>query len=126
MNLGHDDDDMCDDCAQAAMMGMKPACCDDVAVEIEIFDEDTCDMCGMPMQDNLCDCCAGAMSMSPGKVDVVHHGMNESFEFDKFMDNILVKESSSRSLARGDSPIRERARRHQERPINRTRYGVIK
>lgn len=44
--------------------------------------------------------------------------------FDKFMDDILIKENR-RPESSADSPIRERARRHQERPLGRIRYGVI-
>jgi hypothetical protein len=45
----------------------------------------------------------------------------ESFTFDKFMDSILVKEV--RHPQNPDSPNRERARRHQERPLNRIKFG---
>jgi hypothetical protein len=37
--------------------------------------------------------------------------------FDKFIDSILISESKRKDLS--DSPLRERIKRHQERPINR-------
>src|SRR5260221_1663833 len=41
--------------------------------------------------------------------------------FDKFIDDILIKESRSPSVkTMQDSPLRQRAARHQDRPANRT------
>jgi hypothetical protein len=37
------------------------------------------------------------------------------------MDTIVLSESKRTHT--GDSPIRERARRHQERPLGRIRFG---
>lgn len=48
---------------------------------------------------------------------------NESNNFDKFMDSILIKETRIPPVG-PESPNRERARRHQERPLGRIRYGV--
>lgn len=44
--------------------------------------------------------------------------------FDKFMDRIL-NEGARRNalLPQRDNPLRERAARHQERPLGRTRIG---
>lgn len=129
--------EMCDECAEAAEMGVETSCCGEESMEVEM---DTCDMCGMPMQDNLCDCCADAASEMLGHgghnhggghghhghhehdEEVVHVSLGERYEFDKFMDNILIKESRRPRL--GDSPLWERVRRHQDRPNNRIRYGV--
>lgn len=46
--------------------------------------------------------------------------MGEGVSFDKFMDRILLKET--RKVPAGDSPLRERAHRHQERPLGRIRF----
>jgi len=45
----------------------------------------------------------------------------QQFTFDKFMDSIVLKES--KRVPAGDSLIRERAKRHQERPLGRIRFG---
>lgn len=44
--------------------------------------------------------------------------------FNKFMDDIIIKEN--RRCTGEDSPQRERARRHQERPLGRIRFGAIR
>jgi hypothetical protein len=47
--------------------------------------------------------------------------------FDKFMDRIVIAEGHGRVIKKQpDSPQRIRAARHQDRPMNRTYYGVIK
>lgn len=46
---------------------------------------------------------------------------SESYIFNKFMDDILIKET--KFLDKSDSPNRERAKRHQERPLNRIKFG---
>jgi hypothetical protein len=61
-----------------------------------------------------------------GEAEVQPH-LPEGFEFDRFMDKILIQESAEiqRPHRRdADSLMRERANRHQDRPMNRTRYGV--
>ena len=74
---------------------------------------DYCECCDGPAQD--CQCDAGCSCGCKG-------GMNEvTYTFDKFMDNIIISESKKKPA--GDSPIRERAKRHQERPLNRIRFG---
>lgn len=64
------------------------------------------------------------------KLDAVFSGpANESIGFDKFMDDLLLKEGVHKSKARsmgGDSPQRIRAARHQERPLGRIVYGAKK
>ena len=119
-----------DECAEAAETGIETSCCGDDHED----DVDHCDMCGMPMVDNLCDCCADNMRHTHGHGHGHGHddhdgmgimytiGLKETYSFDKFMDNILLKENKRTN--KGDSPIRERIRRHQEKPLNRIRYGV--
>lgn len=49
---------------------------------------------------------------------------NESFTFDKFMDSILISENKRVPLrCEPDSPQRIRAKRNQERPLGRIRFG---
>lgn len=48
----------------------------------------------------------------------------EGASFNKFMDKILVQEAPSKKLlVENDSAQRQRAARHQERPLSRTVYG---
>lgn len=57
--------------------------------------------------------------------DAVTEG--KGLQFDKFMDNILVKEG--RTVVRQkqeDNPLRRRAALHQDRPANRTVIGPRK
>lgn len=120
-------DEMCDECAEEMEMGMgpNPSCCGEESDE-PVY----CNVCDMPIESGVCDCCVGMTSTGhamqtptiPHEIDVVDIRMHEGFQFDKFMDNILIKESHK--VVRGDSPMRERARRHQEYPINRIKYGV--
>lgn len=45
-------------------------------------------------------------------------------EFDKFMDRILIDEGQNRpAVKQEDSPQRKRAARHQDRPLNKIRFG---
>jgi hypothetical protein len=73
-----------------------------------------CPCCDSKEEDCTCD--AGCKKCSCAKKNDV----KESFTFDKFMDAILIKES--RNVPKGDSPNRERAKRHQERPLNRIKF----
>jgi hypothetical protein len=63
---------------------------------------------------------------SDGEDDVTDHRFkNENISFDKYMDNILVSEGYNRPIVKQeDTPQRKRAARNQDRPGNRTRYGV--
>lgn len=46
-------------------------------------------------------------------------------EFDKYMDKILISEGHGRPATKPeDNPQRRRAARHQDRPGNKTRFGV--
>jgi hypothetical protein len=54
---------------------------------------------------------------NPGSYD----GLQETFSFDRFMDNILLTETRTIQY-QPDSPQRERQARRQERPLGRTRY----
>jgi hypothetical protein len=49
----------------------------------------------------------------------------ESLTFDKFMDSIVMKESVRPGIKTlDDSPMRERARRNQDRPANKIKVGA--
>lgn len=50
------------------------------------------------------------------------------FEFDKFMDDILLKEEKTQKqeLDESEEPIRKLNRRYREKPKNRIVYGVKK
>ena len=57
------------------------------------------------------------------KMDAKRHGEGVD-GFDKFMDRILVAEGHNRLAPKQeDSPQRRRAARHQDRPLNKIRYG---
>jgi hypothetical protein len=49
--------------------------------------------------------------------------LNEEFNFDKHMDDILIKENVKNSKVDcvDDSDMRKRAARHQDRPANKIR-----
>lgn len=51
-------------------------------------------------------------------------GCNESAIYDKFMDATLLSEQNARkrNVELEESPMRKRIARHQERPLNRTRF----
>jgi hypothetical protein len=74
---------------------------------------DNCECCDAPRKDCSCapDCKCGCSGMTEG----------HRFNFDKFMDRIVISESKQRPTA--DSPLRKRAQRHQERPLNRIKFG---
>jgi len=64
-----------------------------------------------------CDNCGSSES----RKDDIH----ESVPFDKFMDKILINEGVGVIRQKQeDSPQRIRAARHQDRPLNKIRYGV--
>ncbi len=51
--------------------------------------------------------------------------VGEGVNFDKFMDKILISEGAGRKATPVEtSPQRIRAARHQDRPLNKTRFGV--
>jgi hypothetical protein len=78
-----------------------------------------CPCCDSKEEDCTCD--AGCKKCSCTKKKGANNkNVKESFTFDKFMDSILIRES--RSVPKGDSPNRERAKRHQERPLNRIKF----
>lgn len=107
---------------------------------------DICDMCGqvvpedqlMPMGagSQVCAQCAekgsadGRAEKELAQRDYVAdmamdaRRMGEGVGFDKFMDRILVNEGHLRAPTREeDSPQRRRAARHQDRPLNKIRFG---
>ncbi len=98
------------------------------------FDE-MCDECG-GMGEAFCDACDGDGQITAGEVgpEPAAAGMmntlppptTEGFTFDRFMDNIIIKEGASNTKVKtlADSPQRVRARKHQERPLGRIRFGV--
>lgn len=49
--------------------------------------------------------------------------VNESSDFDRFMNRILSEENKKGLPVLNDSPHRKRALREQERPMGRTRFG---
>lgn len=116
-------------------------------LELQEVDECVeCGGCGSQASGDICDVCGGtgtvAVSLAgPSECDcgaqdqeshvcpVCSSGRTaalEGYEFDKFMDNIILKEGRAGNPNRlngVDSPQRERARRHQEKPINRIKWG---
>jgi len=75
-----------------------------------------------------CKCCKGKKKCDcPAdctKCDCNHKKdeMKESY-FDKFMDSILISERVEKKISvEKDSPMRERIKRHQEKPLNRITY----
>ncbi len=74
---------------------------------------DKCECCDEDRENCSCDeDCDGCTCKKINK---------ESFAFDKFMDAIVIQELYRKQSP--DSPNRERARRHQERPLNRIKFG---
>lgn len=52
------------------------------------------------------------------------HKTNESTNFDKFIDSILISENKRTHMkCEPDSPQRLRAKRNQENPLGRIRFG---
>jgi len=71
---------------------------------------------------NLCPCCdepKSECSCDKNCKDCDCKRVSESF-FDKFMDSILISET--RKVPLGDSPLRKRIERHQEKPLNRIHW----
>lgn len=64
-------------------------------------------------------------SMTDFTNDVRRDGnFEECSVFDKFVDQILIKEGHNRVKQHEyDSPQRKRAARHQDRPLNKIRFG---
>lgn len=67
----------------------------------------------------------GAMGFTTRFIPVEEQ-MGESVYFDKFMDRIISEEHTKRMPVMNDSPLRANAARYQERPMGRTRMGIIK
>ena len=121
MSMELDEVDECNECGGmgSSMSGdLCGTCGGGGTVAISVGEDDTCECCGLPRES--CSCPPGCPNCSCGGESFV-----ESFGFDKFMDQIILKEGSvfkKAVLSTPDSPQRERARRHQEKPINRIRY----
>jgi transcription initiation factor TFIIIB Brf1 subunit/transcription initiation factor TFIIB len=80
---------------------------------------DVCQSCGADSNlyetdegEYLCDDCGS----SSGEV-------KEGVSFDKFMDRILLSEGNKTKMKVVENPNRKRAATHQDRPLNRIRYG---
>ena len=69
------------------------------------------------------------LNMSSAEADIAINGMNvgdhvvEGSGFDRFMDNILLKETKQHKQLTEDTPQRILAKRHRERTTNRITYG---
>ena len=50
----------------------------------------------------------------------------QTFTFDKFMDDIITKESVQRPLLKEETPQREYMKRYIERAANRIKYVKVK
>lgn len=50
----------------------------------------------------------------------------QAFTFDKFMDDILIKESVRSPILTEETPSREYARRYTEKAANRIKYTKVK
>lgn len=98
---------------------------------------DVCDMCGEVVpEDQLTPTETGTLACTQcAEEELVQRDyvadmatdarpLGEGVGFDKFMDNILVSEGRLRTPVREeDSPLRRRAARHQDRPLNKIRFG---
>jgi len=85
--------------------------------------DDVCQSCGADGElhetdegEYLCDDCG---SYSGDKVNESKEGIS----FDKFMDRILLSENNRSKMKVSENPNRARAATHQDRPLNRIRYG---
>lgn len=85
----------------------------------EYKNEEKCECCDESREDCTCEADCEGCDCKRGSVRE-----SRSFTFDKFMDSIVLRESKRHPT--GDSPVRERARRHQEKPLNRVIFGVKK
>lgn len=109
--------------------------------------EQVCDACSVEGGEGRCEYCEAHPGESHGRgcpnkemdepdpdhwhdsrvdreMDVHVEGVNESTEFDKFMDRIVVDERKKQVIDREeDNPQRRRASRYQDRPMNKTRFG---
>lgn len=50
----------------------------------------------------------------------------QTFTFDKFMDDILIKESARSPILTEETPAREYVKRYAEKAINRIKYTKVK
>lgn len=120
MHMSPESPEYCKECGGMGSHVSGEICnvCDGAGtVTVEPGDQDACECCGGPASE--CTCPPGCPGCS------CRSSMEEGVSFDKFMDTILVKEGSvvSRKMRTlNDSPQRERARKHQEKPLNRITY----
>ena len=81
-------------------------------------DADTCPECNTPVPET---------PDEEEEVHVVPHVQHESFGFDKFMDQTLLKETRSKTVdSKTVSPQRRLARNYQEHPLGKTKAGIIR
>lgn len=52
--------------------------------------------------------------------------LEQTFTFDKFMDDILIKESVRSPILTEETPAREYVKRYAERAANRIKYTKVK
>ena len=59
-------------------------------------------------------------------VEETVEGEEQTFTFDKFMDDIIIKESVQRPVLKEETPQREYVKRYIERAANRIKYVKVK
>jgi DNA-directed RNA polymerase subunit RPC12/RpoP len=83
---------------------------------------------GHPDENDLCWFCGGSGEVHKDVDTKVgdyepRYDPNESINFDKFMDSTLIKEHRNKKMdSITVSPLRQRAAKHQERPLGRIRF----
>lgn len=101
--------------------------------EVEVMNPDgvLCPRCAAEEEDEILARNRDAMRDYYTDMAIDRYRMGESSEpqgvkdFDKYMDQILIKEGHGRPAVKPeDNPQRRRAARHQDRPLNKIRYGV--
>jgi hypothetical protein len=122
------EDELCPECEGVGLMDCPE--CGGTGEEYEKPCEECAGQCTVP-----CYSCDGSGSTTGAEGGMENHLPNvvepsvrtEGFTFDRFMDDIIIKEGAGlnkKTKTVGDSPQRARARKHQERPLGRIRYGV--
>ena len=117
------------DCPECEGDGQKDCAACDGTGDDEF--DDVCPEC-TGMGQVFCDACDGDGQTSagaPGMLDTLPTPgapRVEGFSFDRFMDDIIIKEGAGNTKVKtlNDSPQRIRARKHQERPLGRIRFGA--
>lgn len=106
--------DVCGDYFDAADTrgALCPSCS---KVEEDVVVVENCQECGTRIEEygNICTGCVTEVSIEL---------KNEAYTFDKFIDSIVIAEQRKNQKVDSDTPMRERIKRHQEKPLNRTKY----